>query len=307
SPQSVVVSALQKVCSLCEQRGKDGPGDARQRIEDRRVTLLVFLPRRGLPVLAADWLGEYFAEPVELPPGVGELAVDEPYSLDQTTDAGRRGLDRPWRDRQRGLAQLPQDMGRIETPDAVVLEYPGDRLLSHTGSLLGRRHGLEQIEEPVRTNIVGEFQHLRIIAPELMFQTIGETDALNLELFVDARPFPELDDDGIGDRQLAEGPHIGSEAVPQHIGVAAVVFGPGDREAVAEAVELLGVDGIYNETALEQGLDDRPVRRLDGDMDLTRFAAARLQQPGNHIGEAGPVMRELALADPLTRVETTCS
>ena len=97
SPQCVVVSALQKVCSLCEQRGKDGPGDAWQRIEDRRVTLLVFLPRCGLPVLAGDWLREYFAESVELPPSVSDLVVDEPYSLDQTADAGRRSLDCPWR------------------------------------------------------------------------------------------------------------------------------------------------------------------------------------------------------------------
>jgi hypothetical protein len=52
------------------------------------------------------------------------------------------------------------------------------------GGLLGCRRGLEQIEEPVRTNIVGDLQHLWIITPELMFQAVGETNTLNLELFV---------------------------------------------------------------------------------------------------------------------------
>ena len=61
SPQSMIVSTLQSVWSLCEQRGKDGPGDAWQRIEDRRVTLLGLLPRCGFPILVGNWLGEFFA------------------------------------------------------------------------------------------------------------------------------------------------------------------------------------------------------------------------------------------------------
>ena len=266
----MVVSASQSVCSLCEQRGKDGPGDAWQRIEDRGVTLLVFLPRCGFPVLLGNRLREHFAEPVELPPGVGELTVDEPYPIDQAADAGRRGLDCVRRNCQSALAQLAQYMGRTEAADAVVLEYPGDGLLTHIGSHLGRRHSLEQIEKPVRTDIVSELQHLWIIAPELMLEAVGETDVLNLELLVNARPFPELDDDGLGDGAFAECSHVGPEAVRQHIGVTAVVLDPSDREA--KAVELFGVDGINVETALEQGLDDRPVRCFDGDMDLARFA-----------------------------------
>src|SRR5262249_31163861 len=136
SPQSMIVSALQNVCCFCEQRGKDGPGDAWQRIEDRRVTLLGPLPRCGLPILRGNWLRELLAEPVELLPGLGELAVDEPNTLDQPTDASGRRLDCTWRNCQSGLAQLAQDMGRIETADAVILEYPCDSLLAHMGSLL---------------------------------------------------------------------------------------------------------------------------------------------------------------------------
>src|SRR5215471_17596252 len=138
-----------------------------------------------------------------------------------------------------GLAQLGQYMTRVEAADAVVLEYPCDGLFTDVGSLLGRRHGLEQIQEPVRADVVSKLQHLWIIAPKLVLQTVGEADVLNLELLVDARPFPKLDDCGLGDGKFAECPHVGPEAVRQHIGVAAVVLSPRDGEAVAKAVELL--------------------------------------------------------------------
>jgi hypothetical protein len=101
------------VSEACEQRGEDGPADAWQRIEDRHVTLLRFLPRCGLPVVVGNWLRKCFAEPVELPLGVSELSVCESYSLDQTTDASGRGLYGSWRNCQSGLAQLGQHMGRI--------------------------------------------------------------------------------------------------------------------------------------------------------------------------------------------------
>ena len=48
---------------------------------------------------------------------------------------------------------------------------------------------------------------------------------------------------GIGD--------VGPEAVGQHIGIATIVLGACDREAITEAVELLGVDRIDVETTLE--------------------------------------------------------
>ena len=60
-------------------------------------------------------------------------------------------------------------------------EDPRDGLLSHIGGLLGRGHGLEQIEESVRTDVVSELQHLWMIAPELMLQTVGKTNVLNLD------------------------------------------------------------------------------------------------------------------------------
>src|SRR6516164_2196765 len=88
-----------------------------------------------------------------------------------------------------------------------------------------------------------------------------------------------------------------NSAIAQHIGIETVVLGSCDRKAVTETVELLGVDGIDVEAALKQRLHDRPVRRLDGDMDFTRLASARFQQPGDHLGETSAAMRDLALSD----------
>src|SRR6516162_4517521 len=104
-------------------------------------------------------------------------------------------------------------MSGVKTTYTVVLEYACDGLLTHIDSLLRRRYGLEQIEEPGCTDVVSKPQHLRIIAPELVPEAVGETTALNFELLVDARPFSELDYNGLSDGKLAERPHIGPEAV----------------------------------------------------------------------------------------------
>ena len=58
------------------------------------------------------------------------------------------------------------------------------------------------------------------------------------------------------------------------MGVAAVVLGAGDGETIAKAVELLGVDTVNGETPLQQGIDDRPMRDLDGDGNPLRHKAA---------------------------------
>src|SRR5882672_304038 len=57
--------------------------------------------------------------------------------------------------------------------------------------------------------------------------------------------------------------------------VAPVIFGAGDGEAVAEPVELLGIDPIDAKTAFQQGFDDRALRHFDRHPnDLGRGAGA---------------------------------
>src|SRR6266540_3519647 len=82
--------------------------------------------------------------------------------------------------------------------------------------------------------------------------------------------------------------------MPQHLGVTAVVLGTGDREAVTEAVELLGINGKDRKAALQQHLDHRSARRLDRHRDLCRLRSRRFQQPIAQLQQPGSAMRHVA-------------
>src|ERR1700730_14858810 len=67
------------------------------------------------------------------------------------------------------------------------------------------------------------------------------------------------------------------------------------REAIAEPVEVLGVDGEDQEVVIEQHLHDRSVPGLDRYCDLSRRGFGLLKQPIAHLRQPGSVMREVAL------------
>ena len=87
--------------------------------------------------------------------------------------------------------------------------------------------------------------------------------------------------------------------LPEHLGVAAVVLGAGDREAVTEAVELLGIDRKDLKAALQQRLDHRSARRLDRHRDLRRLGSRRFQQPIAQLRQPGPAMASRRARDAL--------
>ena len=78
--------------------------------------------------------------------------------------------------------------------------------------------------------------------------------------------------------------------------VAAVVLGAGGREAVPEAVELLGIDGVEAEAAIHQSFDITTVRHLDGHRHGIRRRPGLLADPGRHLGQALATVGETALA-----------
>src|SRR6516225_5166634 len=136
----------------------------------------------------------------------------------------------PWPLALRALYLAPWRRAESHSaPSDAVLEYPCDGLLTHIGSLLRSRYRLERIEKPVCTDVIGKLQHLWIIAPQLVPEAAGATAVLNLELLINARPFPELDDDMLGDGELTKCPHVCPEAACQHVSFTAIVFGPWDR------------------------------------------------------------------------------
>ena len=106
----------------------------------------------------------------------------------------------------------------------------------------------------------------------------------------------QLDGEGIGRREPAEGGAVGEQGVGADAGVAAVVLGAGRAVAVAEAVELLGIEVKGGKALLEQGLDHRPVADLEADGDPGRCGAALVPQPLTQLGQAGAAVLEGALA-----------
>ena len=134
----------------------------------------------------------------------------------------------------------------------------------------------------------------------MLADAVGEPVAFLLQVLDHAGPLAQLDHDRVFDREPAEAMPVGSQGVGEHVGIAAVVLGAGDGESIAEAVELLGVDRIDLETALQQDFDDGTVRHLDRHGDRGRLFAARCHQPVAHLGEACSPVREGSLADNLS-------
>jgi hypothetical protein len=182
----MIVSTLQSVRRFCEHRDEDGPTDAWQGIEDRHVTMLLPLSRHVLPLIPGNRFGELFAEPVELQPGIGQLAIEEPQLRDHQSDVLARSLSCALSYSQSRLAQFTDHMGGVETAYAMALENASNGCLAHACGLFGRWCGFPEIEDQIRAKVVGELEHLRIVAPKLIPQPVGEPDALYLEFFVNA-------------------------------------------------------------------------------------------------------------------------
>ena len=90
---------------------------------------------------------------------------------------------------------------------------------------------------------------------------------------------------------------VGRHRVGERWGVAAVVLRTGGREAVAEAAELLRVDGIDAEAALHQALHHQPVRHLDRQGDGVWWGSGQFEQPSGHRREPFAAMIEDQLPD----------
>jgi hypothetical protein len=99
----------------------------------------------------------------------------------------------------------------------------------------------------------------------LLAHAIGQTATLLLQIVRHPRPLAQLYDDRIVDRQATKRMPIGSQAVRHHMCVTPIVFGTGDGEAIPAAIELLRIDRIDLKASLQQRLDYRPVRHLNGD------------------------------------------
>jgi hypothetical protein len=90
---------------------------------------------------------------------------------------------------------------------------------------------------------------------------------------------------------------VGAQRIGEHMGITAVVLGAGDREAIAEPVELLWVDRMDPEAALQEKLHNRAARRLDRDGNLPGLCCRLINKPVAQLQQLGSCMNHVALGD----------
>ena len=78
---------------------------------------------------------------------------------------------------------------------------------------------------------------------------------------------------------------VGAKRVGKHIGVAAVVLGPGGGESVPQSVKLPGGYGISAEAVFHKGFHYRAVRNLNSDIYLPGSGLGDFQYPLDHLAK----------------------
>ena len=250
--------------------------------------LLHWLPR--LALLPAD---EASRERVDLSMSLRELSIDETEASDQRGDVGCGRLHGAGVDRHRLLARDREDVGRIDAANPMAFEELRDGWLADPASLERCRGELPEVEQPVGSEVFVELEKGGKIAPKLLAHSARQPVALGDELVGD----PQLDDRRVDGRQMPKALRIGAQCRRQSAGIAAIVLGAGHRKAIAEALELLRIDGVDVEAPLHQRFDHRSVRNLDRNMDLGRVGLTGRGQPAGHLGKASAAMGEDTLTD----------
>jgi hypothetical protein len=199
--------------------------------------------------------------------------------------------------------RLAEDAGRrlgIEPADAVLLQQTRHRRRAQARRFGRRRRQRPQRQDPFGRDIVAQREQLRVVAPELLADAVGQADALLPQLLGQARPFPELDNGRVAGLHRPEQVPVGAQPRGRDPSIAPVVLGAGDAEPVPQTVELLGVDRVHGEAALQERIDHRPVRHLDRHRNSAGLACER-HQPVAECRQARAAVGKLPLPSDLAR------
>src|ERR1017187_262216 len=131
-----------------------------------------------------------------------------------------------------------------------------------------------------------QFQHLRIIAPQLLPELVGKPVTVGLQILFHARPLPEAKDGRLIQFDTMKTSLVGSQRVCHHKCVQIVVLGAGHRVPVAKAIHLFGVDGEHRQVVFDQAFHHCPVWHFDGNGYRTGISTSQLQQPVDTLPDA---------------------
>ncbi len=182
-----------------------------------------------------------------------------------------------------------------------------DRADRGAGQVLRDARGRSTLEQGPEPGLVGrrhEVEELWVVAVQLLAQPIGEAAEFLLQVVFEARELPQLQEEGMLGFKPPEGREVGGKGGRQDLSVAPIVFGAGDREAIAEAVELLGIEGKDVEAPGEEDIDNRPARHLQRDSHGLDGAGGQLRQPVGKALKRRSLMAHLALPhDPALGIQ----
>ena len=136
---------------------------------------------------------------------------------------------------------LPQDATGglcVKPADAMLFEQPCNGRLTQAPRLVGRRSQGPQLQKPVRADVIGEIKQVRIIAPELVADTVAKAHTFLLQFFEQTRPLAQFDHGWIADLHQPVKMSIGAQSVGRDTGVPPIIFCSRDTEAITQAVEL---------------------------------------------------------------------
>ena len=117
----------------------------------------------------------------------------------------------------------PQDAKRgfsTDLADAMLLEQTRQGCPAQARRFRRRRRHQPQLQDPLGGDVVGEFEQLRIVTPQLLTHTIAQAYALLLQLRRQPRPLAQLNHLGITDLHWPEQLRIGAQPGRRDPGVA---------------------------------------------------------------------------------------
>src|SRR5262245_21415135 len=114
---------------------------------------------------------------------------------------------------------------------------------------------------------------------KLLAEAVRQSSKLIPQVIVHPRVLAQLDDEGVIEPYPAKGWSIGAEGRRQDERVPTVVLRPGHGEPVAEAIELLRIEGVHVAAALHEGFHQSAPRDLDGHAQVVRLAAGPRDEP----------------------------
>src|SRR5579859_2296774 len=140
----------------------------------------------------------------------------------------------------------------------------------------------------------------------LFSKLIGKAILFLTDVILESREVAQPDEGGVVQAHGVKAMQVGAERVGQHEGVAAVVLATGRRIAIAETIELLGIDGEHHETMLHQSLDHGAPRNFDGHRNLSWQSQGLGAQPIDEVRQTAGAVFDPALTDyrPLPIEET---